>query len=141
MLAGLRRDPEAFKQSIKMADPEWLWSMIMSMSSQQDQRTFSGDAFASACRRSLEEGFSQGSDAYARDVVNTWSPWPFLLEDLRVPVDLWYGCMDTSPVHSPYFGETMARRIHGARLFIEDAEGSSLLWTRGEEILRELLAL
>ncbi|RYD21278.1 MAG: hypothetical protein EOP69_01285 [Spirochaetia bacterium] len=74
------------------------------------------------------------------DVVNTWSAWAFHLEDLQVPVDLWYGRMDTSPVHSPDFGQTMSIRIPHSRLFIRETEGSALLWTRGEEILRELLA-
>lgn len=140
MINGLRQDPEAFMQNIKMANPEWLWSMIMSMSSEQDQRAFGGEAFASAYRRCLDEGFAQGSGGYVGDVVNTWSPWPFRLEDLRVPVDLWYGRMDTSPVHSPDFGKTMATRIPRARLFIENEKGSSLLWTKAEEILQQLLA-
>lgn len=141
MINGLRNDPDALKGTLGAANPDWLWSMIMSMSSEQDQQAFGDEPFASAYRRSLEEGFSQGSAGYVRDVVNTWSPWPFKLEELRVPVHLWYGRMDISPVHSPDYGETMATRIPRARLFIETEEGSSLLWTRGEEILRELLAL
>lgn len=140
MINTLRQDPKAFIQNIKQANPEWLWSMIMSMSSQQDQLMFGEEAFAMAYRRSLEEGFSQGSAGYVRDVVNTWSPWYFRLEALPSPIDIWYGRLDTSPVHSPDFGETMATRIPSSRLFIKQTEGSSLLWTRGEEILRELLA-
>jgi pimeloyl-ACP methyl ester carboxylesterase len=139
MIDGLRENLEAFKQNIKMANPDWLWSMVMSMSSKQDQLAFGKEAFASAYRHSLDEGFSQGSEGYARDVVNTWSPWPFCLEDLHVPVDLWYGRMDTSPVHSPDFGETLAARIPHSRLFIDNAEGTAMLWTRGEKVLRELL--
>jgi pimeloyl-ACP methyl ester carboxylesterase len=141
MINSLRNDPEAFKGTVGAANPDWLWSMIMSMSSEQDQQAFGGEPFASAYRRSLEEGFSQGSSGYVRDLVNTWRPWPFRLEDLRVPVDLWYGRRDTSSVHSPDFGETMATRTPRARLFIESEEGSSLLWTKGEEILREVLGL
>jgi pimeloyl-ACP methyl ester carboxylesterase len=140
MINGLRNDPEAFKETVGAANPDWLWSMIMSMSSEQDQQAFADEPFASAYRRSLEEGFSQGSSGYVRDLVNTWSPWPFRLEDMRVPVDLWYGRRDISPVHSPNFGETMATRIPRARLFMETDEGTSLLWTRGEEILSELFA-
>jgi pimeloyl-ACP methyl ester carboxylesterase len=139
MIAGLREDSEAFKQRIKTANPEWLWSMIMAMSSEQDQGAYRTEAFASAYRRCLDEGFSQGSNGYVRDVVNTWSAWPFLLEDLRVLVDLWYGRLDISPVHSPDFGETIAARIINSKLFVEEAEGSALLWTKGDEILCQLI--
>ena len=67
------------------------------------------------------------------------SPWPLDPADIEVPVDLWYGTRDASPVHSPDFGETLARRITGARRHLLPDEGSAILWTRAGDIVEALL--
>lgn len=139
MLTQLRNDRQGFEAYIaQSANAEWLWSMIMSMSSEADKRVYVSESFASRYRLALEEGFSRGASGYARDLLNTWSPWPFQLEDLNVPVDIWYGTLDTSPVHSPDFGATMARRIPRARRWLVEDEGSSVLWTIGSQIIGAL---
>ena len=58
---------------------------------------------------------------------------------VRVPVDLWYGAQDTSPVHSPDFGAFLSDRIPGARRHVISSAGGALLWTHAETILRTLL--
>lgn len=131
-------DPEGFeRQFAGMADPEGLWSLVLGMSGDSD-RAFYGGPLAEAYRRSLEEGFAAGAAGYARELAVTYRPWPFRLEELRVPVQLWYGLLDTSPVHSPDFGATLERRIPDARRFAVDDAGSSLLWTRARDILATL---
>lgn len=141
MLASLRRNPEAFRHEVtSMASAEWLWTMIMKMSSKKDREVYASGRFADPYRRCLDEGFITGPSAYSRDLCTTWSPWPFQLEDMPVPVDLWYGLHDASPVHSPDMGRTMAARIPRSRLYIEKEEGGSLLWTMGDRILGELLS-
>lgn len=117
-----------------------LWEMVIGMSSESDRAVFSEPRFASAYRRALGEGFSQGPAGYARDTVLHMSRWPFELESLRAPVDLWYGALDTSPVHSPDFGETLARRLPEARRQLLPHVGSALLWTHAEDILGSLLS-
>lgn len=140
MINQLRSDRQGFKSMIEAsANADWLRTMIMTMSSEVDRRIYGDEPFASAYRRCLEEGFSKGAEGYSNDLLNTWSPWPFQLEDLRVPVDLWYGKQDTSPVHSPDFGATMISRLHDGRYFLEEESGSSILWTSGRRILAELL--
>jgi hypothetical protein len=140
MIDHLRSDRRGFESMIKAsANAEWLWTMIMSMSSETDRRIYGQEPFASAYRGCLEDGFSQGSQGYTRDLVNTWSAWPFKLEELRLPVDLWYGKQDASPVHSPDFGATMFARLPNARHFLEEEQGSAILWTSSRRILTELL--
>jgi len=140
MINQLCSDRQGFKSMVEAsANADWLCTMIMTMSSEVDRRIYDDEPFASAYRRCLEEGFRKGPGGYSHDLLNTLSPWPFLLEDLRVPVDLWYGRQDASPVHSPDFGATMIGRLHDGRHFLEEESGSSILWTSGRRILAELL--
>jgi hypothetical protein len=53
-------------------------------------------------------------------------------------VDLWYGAQDTSPVHSPDFGATLAARLPRATRTVDPGEGGSILWTRARDILARL---
>jgi 8-oxo-dGTP diphosphatase len=66
------------------------------------------------------------------------SVWSFALEDITIPVDLWYGGLDTSPVHSPDFGATLASRLPQASHLLDPDEGGSILWTRSQDILSTL---
>ncbi|MDY7232489.1 alpha/beta fold hydrolase [Hyalangium rubrum] len=119
---------------------QMMWDMVIGMSSESDRAVFTAPRFAEAYRRALDEGFMQGSAGYARDTVLAMSRWPFDPGAIRVPVDLWYGGLDTSTVHSPDQGETLARRIPTARRQLLPQVGSALLWTHSEDILRSLLS-
>ena len=68
------------------------------------------------------------------------APWPFNLAHMSVPVGLWYGGQDSSPVHSPDFGASLADRIPTAQRHLLPDAGGALLWTHAEAILRSLLA-
>ncbi|CAN7724067.1 alpha/beta hydrolase [Rhizobium sp. LjRoot98] len=140
MFQSFRVDPESFTKNLsELATADWLWTMVMTNSSDADRAVFGAEPFANAYRRCLDEGFVRGSGGYTRDLQNTWSTWPFRVEDVHVPVDLWYGEMDTSPVHSPDFGQILSTRIPRCRLFCKEEFGSALLWTLGREIITELL--
>jgi hypothetical protein len=60
------------------------------------------------------------------------------LEEITIPVDLWYGGKDTSTVHSPDFGATLALRLPNVSRTFEPNEGGSILWTKSEQILSKL---
>ncbi|HEX8539949.1 MAG TPA: alpha/beta hydrolase, partial [Cystobacter sp.] len=49
-----------------------------------------------------------------------------------------YGGLDTSTVHSPDFGATLAARLPSATLTVDPHEGGSILWTRARDILVRL---
>ncbi|XXF80219.1 alpha/beta hydrolase [Myxococcaceae bacterium GXIMD 01537] len=119
---------------------QMMWDMVIGMSCEADRAVYTEPAFASAYRRALSEGFAQGPAGYARDAVLAFSPWPFDLRALRVPVDLWYGGLDTSTVHSPDHGETLARRLPSAHRHVLPQAGGALLWTHSADILESLLA-
>jgi pimeloyl-ACP methyl ester carboxylesterase len=63
-----------------------------------------------------------------------------VLEDINIPVDLWYGAFDTSAVHSLDFGETMALCLPNAARIVDPNQGGSVLWTRSHDILARLKA-
>ncbi|GAB3144529.1 hypothetical protein GCM10027290_23070 [Micromonospora sonneratiae] len=139
MVRAARQDPVGFERHFAgLATAEGMWDMVIGMSGQRDRALFSGGSFGSAYLRSLTEGFSQGPAGYARDLVNAVGRWPTPVEQVDVPVDLWYGQLDTSPVHSPDFGATLAGRLPNAHRHLYPAEGSSILWTRAAEILTVL---
>ncbi|MFO7562268.1 MAG: alpha/beta hydrolase [Enhygromyxa sp.] len=140
LLDHVALEPDAAELDFRKLDAERMWRMILDGSAPEDRGVYLQPSFAAVLRRALAEGFSHGADGYARDTVLAMSRWPFDLGSIRVPVDLWYGGRDTSFVHSPDFGESLARRIPNAsRTLVADA-GGSLLWTHAAAILGRLLA-
>lgn len=132
-------DPVSFEAAMHTrVDAEGMWELVMGMCAPHDRAIYGAEGFADAYRRTLDEGFAQGPAGYVRDLALALGPWPRPPEDIAVPVDLWYGLLDESPVHSPDAGATLATRFPQARLHQLAGEGSSLLWTRAEEILRSL---
>ena len=141
MVARVAEDPKRFEADFAgFATAEGLWELIVGTSAGIDRDLYLSEAFAASYRACLEEGFRQGADGYARDLVNALGEWPFAVEDIAVPVDLWFGARDASPVHSPDFGRTLASRLQRCVHRVEPDEGGSLLWTRAEAILGTLAA-
>ncbi|BAY07799.1 putative alpha/beta hydrolase [Calothrix sp. NIES-2098] len=139
MIAAVQQDPVEFEQQFsQMATPEGLWRLIIGMSGECDRRLYDSETFGKAYQQALQEGFSQGAQGYVRDLVNTFSSWPVKLENITVPVDLWYGGADTSTVHSPDFGATLASRLPNASHTVDPEAGGSILWTRSRDILTKL---
>ncbi|WP_229840780.1 alpha/beta fold hydrolase [Streptomyces brasiliensis] len=121
------------------ADADILWEATVGTSHDADQRIFADPAFEQNYRRALTDGFAQGGAGYARETVLALSRWPFDPSTITVPVDLWYADRDTNPLHSPDLGAFLAQRIPTARRFVVPYEGSMLLWTHTDAILRSLL--
>ncbi|MFE3882214.1 alpha/beta fold hydrolase [Streptomyces lydicus] len=116
---------------------EAMWRMVMAGSPACDLAVYEDGDFVVAYRRALDEGFGQGAAGYARDTVLAMTRWPFALDEITVPVDLWYGERDTS--HSPDNGALLATRIPRAHHRVVPAAGGALLWTHAEPILTSLL--
>lgn len=139
MVQSAVQDPAAFEQRFaEITTMNALWHLIASMASEHDRAFYMQPGFREPFQRSMQEGFAQGAQGYARDLVNTFTRWPFELEQINVPVDLWYGLLDASTVHSPDFGVTMAARLPHASRVQDPAEGGSILWTRSRDILSKL---
>ena len=134
-------EPEATELLFRGLNPELMWRMIVDNSSPEDRCVYLQPAFVRAYQRALDEGFARSSEGYARDTLLSMSRWPFELSSVTIPVDLWYGARDTSSVHSPDFGESLARRIPNARRTLVPEAGGALLWTHATAILTRLLSL
>lgn len=139
MVDAIEADASAFEASFARAvDAEGLLHLVLAMSGPEDRAIFEAPAFAAAYRRSVHAGFARGPAGYVRDVVLATQPWPTPPEQIAVPVSLWYGARDRSPVHSPDLGATLATRFpHVTRWVVPDA-GGAILWTHAEAILRDL---
>jgi pimeloyl-ACP methyl ester carboxylesterase len=140
MVEAVEADPagaEAFFRGFGGA--EALWDLVLAMSGDEDRSVYTEPGFARAYRRAMAEAFAQGPDGYARDTVLAMGRWPFDPAAITAPVDLWYGARDTSAVHSPDLGATLARRIPSARRHVLPDAGGALLWTHAEAVLRALL--
>ncbi|MBN6033397.1 alpha/beta fold hydrolase [Amycolatopsis sp. 195334CR] len=136
LIRAVDADPAGFEASFAAtADAATMWELIAGMSSPVDLAVYTEPAFARAYRSALADGFRRGGAGYARDLVLALRPWPFAVEDIRVPVTLFYGAHDTSPVHSPDLGESLARRIPGATRHLVPDGGGSILWTHTPQIL------
>ena len=141
MIQAAANDPAGFEESFAAtAGADMMWRLTTGMSSDVDLAVYTAPDFAAVYRRALDEGFAQGAAGYARDLVLAFGRWPFDPAGIKVPVDLWYGGQDTSTVHSPDLGATLALRIPTARRHLLPDAGGSLLWTHADEILESLLA-
>lgn len=138
MCERIGTDPESVATEVGQASPDWLHGFIIETSHPNDAAFYSAEPFAAAFAAALQAGFAQGSAGYVRDLLIAAGRWPFAVEEIPVPVHLWYGLEDASPVHSPDFGETLSRRLPRATLHQVDGGGGRILWTHGAEILRRL---
>jgi hypothetical protein len=141
MVNAVAADPDAAEASFAgFGSADTLWDLIITTSPEADRAVYTDPIFQHAFRRAMEEAFSQGPAGYARDTVLAMGRWPFDPTDIAVPVDLWYGGQDTSPVHSPDLGESLAQMIPTATRHLLPAAAGSLLWTHAEAVLHTLLA-
>jgi len=139
IVAHIAADPagaEAFFRGFPGAD--FMSEMILRMNGSEDLVVYTEPTFEHAFRRAMTEAFSQGAAGYARDCLLAMGRWPFNLGAIRVPVDIWYGALDKSPVHSPDFGVSLSQRIPTGRGHFLPVAGGALLWTHSRDILRSL---
>lgn len=130
-------DPAGAEEFFAGFTADAMWDMVMAGSPGCDLAVYQDPDFAAGYRRALDEAFAQGPAGYARDTVLAMGRWPFALDEIAVPVDIWYGEQDTS--HSPDNGALLAARVPGARRHVVPGIGGALLWTHAEPILTCLL--
>ncbi|MFE1173523.1 alpha/beta fold hydrolase [Streptomyces sp. NPDC058773] len=130
-------DPARAEEFFGGFTAEAMWDMVMAGSPGCDLAVYQDPDFAARYRRALDEGFARGAAGYARDTVLAMRQWPFALDEIAVPVDIWYGERDTS--HSPDNGALLAARVPGAHHHVVPGVGGALLWTHAQSILTCLL--
>ena len=122
MLAGtIRRFPGLFVQGALRDKPA------------PDRRWLSMRWVKIEAESSLAEAFRHGSAGYARDVRLLSRPWGFGPGDVRAPIQLWHGDLDTViPLdHALYLASTLRR----ATLRICHGEGHMVMWNHLAEVL------
>lgn len=132
------KDLGFIQQFSKNIDAKGFLELIISMSGKDDQNFYQSEPFFSQYKTCLKQGFASGPDGYVGDLLNAMSDWGKSLENLNLPVHLWYGGKDTSTVHSPDMGKILSKRIARSKLHFYEKEGGSLLWTKSAEILKTL---
>jgi pimeloyl-ACP methyl ester carboxylesterase len=98
-----------------------------------DVRWLSMPSVIGGAAESLQEALRSGASGYVRDICALARPWGFAPEDIRIPVQLWHGDLDTViPLqHSEY----LASVIPGATLRVCPGEAHMLLWNHLAEVL------
>ncbi len=141
MVDAVAADPGAAEAAFAgFGSADALWDLVVATSPETDLAVYTEPVFRRAFCRAMDEAFGRGPAGYARDTVLAMGRWPFDPAGIAVPVDLWYGRRDTSPVHSPDLGESLAATIPGATRHLLPTAGGSLLWTHAGTVLRTLLA-
>jgi pimeloyl-ACP methyl ester carboxylesterase len=89
-------------------------------------------------KRQLREALRGGFEGYAQDeLIITTRPWGFGADEIRTPVHLWHGELDTLvPVESARY---VARRIPNCSARFFPDEGHMLTFRHTEKILRTLV--
>lgn len=117
----------------------WLMDFILNYSADVDLAIYQSVDFLPVYQECMAEAFKQGNEGYTQDLLIVMQSWGFSPEDIKTPTTLWYGMKDTSTVHSPDFGALLFQRFPNAQRHLWPEEGGSLLWTKTEDILLELV--
>lgn len=98
-----------------------------------DLRWLSMPSVMGGAAESLQEALRFGASGYVQDICALSRPWGFELDDIKVPVRLWHGDLDTViPLHH---GEYLASLIPGSELQVCPGEAHMLLWNHLAEVL------
>jgi pimeloyl-ACP methyl ester carboxylesterase len=139
LLTGVRTDAAAVERHLaRTMTADSFLEMIGDMSGDVDRSVYCEPAFWVPFSAAVHEAFRQGATGCARDLILAMGKWPFALEDIRVPVDIWYGEHDTSPVHSPDHGAKLAERLPRSMRHVVSGAGGSVAWTHTADILAAL---
>ncbi|WP_031571168.1 alpha/beta fold hydrolase [Acidithiobacillus thiooxidans] len=127
-----RRNPWLFSLLLRLSmwgvrqNPERFIAQLAEKMSAQDQALLTVPDTHAVLKHDLQEALQQGTIGMADDLSVLSRPWPFQLEDIRVPVHLWQGAQDK--VINPHIGAAIAARIPQAQYHnLEDGAHMILL--------------
>lgn len=110
---------------------DWLWGTT-------DPAIASDPAMRRNLFSVLHEGLRQGTMGVAWDNLAWCGPWGIEMDDVRCPVDLWYGSLDE--MVPPINGEWLRDHLPDANLVIYPSEGHLLPMRHWTDMLNTLLA-
>lgn len=80
---------------------------------------------------------TNGSDSFVDELVTLIKPWGFRLQSVQVPVDIWWGELDT--FSAPLVAKRMADFIPNANLHLNSSAGHLVLYSHWQGILESLM--
>ncbi|MCK9187696.1 alpha/beta hydrolase [Acidithiobacillus sp.] len=119
-MGGVRQKPEHF-----------VAQLAAKMNAGDQSLLAAPDVLAKLCD-DLREAMRQGTAGMADDFAVLNRPWPFRLEDVRVPVHIWQGAQDQ--LTSPQVGLAMAAHLPTAELHLLETGSHTLLLTHAAEV-------
>lgn len=138
----MRRAPWLFRALLRLRmggvrqKPEHFVAQLAAKMRASDQSLLvAPDVLAKLCD-DLREALRQGTAGMADDFAVLNRPWPFRLEDIRVPVHIWQGAQDQ--VTSPQIGLAMAAHLPAAEFHLLESGSHTLLLTHAAEIRTEI---
>lgn len=104
---------EALGEQFADATPENVIEIFGGLLSSVDRDALADDEARAALARSCADAFSAGWHGFFDDDRAFLSPWGFAVEDIAVPVSVWYGDQDN--MVPPTHGAWLASNVPGAR--------------------------
>ena len=118
-----------------LKNPNKMMKQMIKQLPEVDQAIFRDPEISKAIIDSTIEAFRQGVSGPAYEMRLLFKPWGFDLENIKFPITIWHGTLDTQAPIS--HAKIYANLIPGAQLNIVENEGHhSLLKNHFEEILR-----
>ena len=123
---ALERHPESVMTAYERELPE------------VDRAVVADPSWRQALTGAWREAFRRGVDGPKQDLMLAARPWGFRLDDVRIPVNLWFGGADR--VVPPVMGRFLADGLRFTESRLYPAEGHlSLIVRRAESILSDLV--
>jgi pimeloyl-ACP methyl ester carboxylesterase len=120
-----------------MFGPQWLRQKMREADPPPDRRLFANREFTAIVERSVREGLRRGVRGIRSDAAALAKPWGFTLQDLHLPVHLWYSELDSMVPYA--LGEKLAAAIPQSISRFSSAQGHmSVLVDNLDEILSTL---
>lgn len=120
-----------------LKNPEKMFQQMVKQLPYPDQMVFNDPAEKAALITSAIEAFKNGSKGPATEMQLLLKPWGFNLEEINIPISIWYGALDKQAPKS--HAELYAKFIPHAQLKVLDNEGHiSILKNHMNDILKYL---
>ncbi len=136
----IRGTPWLFRMLLRLGvgaarqEPERFVARLAAKMSAGDRSLLAApDVLTNLCA-DLREALRQGTEGMADDLAILNGPWPFRLEDIRVPVHVWQGAQDQ--VINPQIGLAMAAHLPVSRYHPLASGTHLILLTHAAEIRR-----
>lgn len=119
-----------------VASAEVLMGIMQAPLSGSDKTLFEQDEFRKNYLQNLSRAIQQGSSGFINDLRCLYLPWPFDLEDIQLPIDIWHGRNDIN-IGFPV-AEFLTDAMRNASPHFLHNSGHFFIFSHWKEILESL---